>query len=96
MVPDVVGPDDGDGPGLTHPQAIRLGSLDAPPLGQAELAEPGLEKGPGLEPALLGAALGLGLIAAQEDVAAGLMAAEVFENPRGKRDVVGWVVQRNG
>ena len=94
MVPDVVGPDDRDRPGLADPEAVGLGSLHPAALRKPALGQAALEEVPRLEPALLRAALRLGLVAAQENVPAGGETAEVVEDLRRQRDLFGRIVQR--
>lgn len=64
-VPDAFGVDDGDGALIAQAEAVGLGAVDAG-LG----AEALFEELPGAEAFFAGAALGLGLIGAQEDVTA--------------------------
>ena len=67
-VPRALRVDHGDRPLLADAQAVGLGAVDAALLREAELPEAPLEVVPGREPALLLAALGGGLVAAEEDV----------------------------
>src|SRR5690348_4205533 len=94
MVPDVIGPDDRDRAGLAHPQAVGLGPLDPAVLAEAELGEAALEKFPRFEPAFAARAFGLGLVAAQEDVPPGGVAAEIVEHPRRERDRFGRIARQ--
>jgi hypothetical protein len=63
--------DDGDRPALADTKAVGLAAKDAALLGEPELLEPPFQVVPGCETAIPVAALGLGLIAAEEDVAPG-------------------------
>src|SRR5947208_3469753 len=67
-VPRALWIDDRDRPALTDPEAVGFGSESAALLRQAELFEPALEKLPRLQTALLLAAFGRRLIAAEKDV----------------------------
>src|SRR5438477_621057 len=70
-IPRAFGIDHRDRPAFANAQTVRLRSEDAALLGQPERLEALLEVVPGREPALFLAALRVGLIAAEEDVAAG-------------------------
>ncbi|MCK7524005.1 MAG: hypothetical protein MZV64_43455 [Ignavibacteriales bacterium] len=70
-VPGALGVDHGDGPGLAHAQAVRARAQHAAGVRQPELPQPALQVLPGGDGPLAVAALRLGLVAAQEDVAAG-------------------------
>src|SRR5262245_43489594 len=61
--------DDGDRSAFTDPQAVGLRAENAALLRQPELLQAPLEEVPRRQPALLLAALRVGLIAAEEDVA---------------------------
>lgn len=67
-VPGTFGVHDRDRSTLADAETVRFGSKDAALLGEFQLFEPLLEKRPRGEAAILVAALGLCLIAAQEDM----------------------------
>src|SRR4051812_26965704 len=69
-VPRAFRVDDRDRSAFANAQAVGLGAQDAALLGQAELLQPPFEKVPRGEPAVFLAALRVGLVAAEEDVAA--------------------------
>ena len=70
-IPGSIGVDDGDGTLLADAQAIRLGAVDTVGTGQeAQLRQAALQIFPRFETHFFGGALGLGLVAAQQDVAA--------------------------
>src|SRR5436190_10309474 len=68
-VPRALRIDDGDGAALADPQAVRFRPQNPAGLGETELPEPALEKIPRGQAAILLAALGCRLIAAEKDVA---------------------------
>src|SRR6185295_7113040 len=67
-VPRPFGIDDRNRSAFADPQAIRFGSKDAALLGQLQVLESLLQEAPCRKTAFLVAALGLFLIAAEEDV----------------------------
>ncbi len=69
VVPDAFGINECDGPLLTYPQTVSLGSVDSTLARQAEFIEAGFQVVPGFEACRLLRAFWLGLIAAQEDMA---------------------------
>src|SRR5689334_18395190 len=68
-VPGALGVDDGDGSARADVEAVGAGRVDAAVLREAQLLEALAQELPGLGRALAAAALGLGGIAAEEDVA---------------------------
>src|SRR5690348_6499321 len=78
VVPGALGVDDRDRAVLADLKAVGLGAVHAALADEAELFQATLEKLPGLEPVVLVAALGLGLIAAEKDVAADDRDAELI------------------
>src|SRR5947207_8307029 len=70
-IPRALGVDDGNRTAFTDAKTVRFGSQNAALLREPELLEASLQKRPCDEPALLVAALGLRLIAAEKDVPAG-------------------------
>jgi hypothetical protein len=76
VIPDLVGPDDRDGPCRTNLQAIGLGPLHAARSSEAELLEPSLEVFPRTLTDLAPAALALFGHAAKEDVPLDRLAAD--------------------
>jgi hypothetical protein len=78
VIPDAFWIDDGDGTVFADAEAIGLGAEGgAGALGEAELVEAVLEEEPGGESDFLRAALRLGLVGAEEDVAAERADAEL-------------------
>lgn len=67
-IPGALGIDYRDGPTLADAEAVGLGAIDPPQLREAELLEPALQVAPGFQGSFPVAALGLGLVGAQEDV----------------------------
>ena len=68
VVPDAFGIDQGDGALLADAEAVGLGAIDA--VEEAEFGQAALEIVPGFKAGFFGAALGIGLVAAKENVAA--------------------------
>ena len=66
------------------------------PFGQTQLFQAFFEKVPGFQAALTITALGLGLIAAQENMPSGVETAQIVEHLRGKRDRFGRVLHNGG
>lgn len=90
VVPDAVGIDHRDGAIGADPQTISLCAQYAPGLGETEFAQPGLEELPRLEGGFAIAALGLGLVAAQEDVTAG--AGDAHRLGCAERGILHWSI----
>src|SRR5262245_28671460 len=78
-VPDAVGVHDRDRPVDADAKAVGLGAVDAAVSHQSELLQPALQELPRLEAGFLARALRLGLVGAQEDVAADLFRAELLD-----------------
>jgi len=71
LVPDSIGVDDGDGTLFADAQAVGLGAVDASIAGkEAQFGQAALQIFPRFQARLFRCALGIGLIAAQENVAA--------------------------
>lgn len=89
-VPDALGVDDGDRALLTELEAVGLGAADgAVGADEIEFLETPLEEIPGGCARGGIAALGLGGFGAEDDMAAGAVEAEVFED-RGQGRRGGW------
>ena len=71
VVPRAFRVHDGNGPTLANAQAVGFRAKNAARLRQPELAQTPFQEGPGRQPSFFFAALGCGLVAAQEDVPAG-------------------------
>lgn len=69
VVPGAFGVDDGDGAVVADAEAVDLGAIDAAGVGQAQFLQARFQKFPRGQARLLGAALGFGLVATEEDVA---------------------------
>ena len=72
-VPSALGVHDGDRATFAHAQAIGLRAQDTAASRKAKLLEATLEIAPGLQPTVLLAALGVCLIAAEEDMTCGIV-----------------------
>ncbi len=80
-VPDALGVDERDRALLADLQAVRLGAVDAARSNQAEFDEAALQEFPGFQAFRFARTLRLGLIAAEEDVAARFAHAELLQGP---------------
>src|SRR6185436_482902 len=76
-VPDPVGVDHGDGATAADVEAVGAGDVHVPLARQAQLLEPLVQELPGADRPFAAAALGLGRIAAEEDVALDLREVEL-------------------
>ena len=79
-IPGPFGVDDGNRAVGTDTQAVGLGAVDAALLAESQFLETALEVIPSIQSPLLFAAVGFGLVAAEEDMTTGLWYAHGLKN----------------